>query len=313
MFTCSVDAKWALINQLSSRVGELYAEYVQRAEILRTRSFAPDLPGFQSSFYHPTQDGSWRRLHINTDWLNTLTPLSDDSGPSGSTSLVALLTGMEFDNSFERSDVSAPLGEATATVVADGMSRLGYSLNGGSMTSISDSLAQLPWDSSLFSQQGMLAGTHRFPAPESGPAILLHWSAVISGYAYRTDSAAYYLALSVLFLHAAMALCHVFHMSRQRIYCSAWGSLTGPVILASRSGTPQVANNVTDVLETMSSGLEQYRTLGTKVCIWTQPASVSPTTGQNLPRNITMLFGKETGEEIQAASYEDLQVAHVYG
>ncbi|MDI1491386.1 MAG: hypothetical protein OHK93_002595 [Ramalina farinacea] len=306
IFTCSIDARWALGNQLGSPVGDLDAEYVQRAEILRTRSFAPDLPGFQYNFL-PIKDGSWRRLQIDTDWLNTLTPLLDDSGTSGWTSLAALFTGMGLDNStgmiVDWSDVSAPLESAIAAVVADGMSRLGYSLNGGSLTHFSDSLAQLQWDDSLSSQQGMLAGTYQFPAPDPGPATQLHWSVVISGYAYRADSAAYYLALSVLFLHAAMALCHVFYMVWKKICCSAWGSLTGLVVLAARSGTPQVANDATGSLENTSSGIERYRTMGTKVRIRNQPAPISPTTDQTLQGNIRMLFG----EEIQAAGYEDLQ------
>ena len=303
IFTCSIDARWALGNQLGSPVGDLDAEYVQRAEILRTRSFAPDLPGYQYNFL-PIKDGSWRRLQIHTDWLNTLTPLLEDSGTSGWTSLAALFTGMGLDNGtgmiVEWSDVSAPLECAIATVVADGMSRLGYSLNGGSLTHFSDSLAQVQWDDSLSSQQGMLAGTYQFPAPDPGPATQLHWSVVISGYAYRADSVAYYLALSVLFLHAAMALCHVFYMLWKRICCSAWGSSTGLVVLAARSGTPQVASGATDVLENTSSGIERYRTMGTKVRIRTDKTP---------QENIKMLFGEET----QAAGYKDLQIDRLYG
>lgn len=307
LFTCSIDARWALGKNLGSPVGDLDAEYVQRAEILRTRSFAPDLPGFQYNFL-PIKDGSWRRLQIDMDWLNTLMPPLGNSSTPGWTSLAALFTDMGLDNStgmiFDWSDVGSPLESAIATVVADGMSRLGYSPNGGSLTHFSDSLVQLPWNNSLSSQRGMLAGSYQFPAPVSGPATQLHWSVVVSGYAYRADSVAYYLALSVLFLHAAMALCHVFYMLWKKVCCSAWGSLIGLVVLAARSGTSQVVNNPADVLENASSGIERYRTMSTKVRIRTQPAPLSPTTNQALQGNIKMLFGEET----QAAGYEDCRL-----
>lgn len=98
------------------------------------------------------------------------------------------------------------------------MSRQGYAANGGSSRHFSDVLDLLPWDNSASSQQELLAGTYLFPLP-AGTATRLHWSVVVGGYAYRADSVTYYLALTVLFMYAALALGHVAYMLWSRVCC----------------------------------------------------------------------------------------------
>lgn len=186
-FTCSIDARWAMGTYTGGPVGDIDADYVQTATIQNTRPF-PDIKGYQYNFL-PIDDGSWRRVQIDLDWLNTLTPPLGNS-TSGWTSLAALLTDIGMDKStgtiFDWVDVSSVLESIIATLVADGMSRQGYAANGGSSTHFSDALYQLPWYNTPSSQQSLLAGTYAFP-PSAGTATQLRWSVVVGGYAYRAD------------------------------------------------------------------------------------------------------------------------------
>ena len=304
-FTCSVDARWAMGIYSGGTVGDLDVDYVQTATIQNTRPF-PDLPGYQYNFL-PIDDGSWRRVQIDTDWLNTLTPTLGNS-TSGWTSLAALLTDMGMDNStgmiVDWDDVPSVLETVIATLVADGMSRQGYAANGGYSTHFSDALNLLPWDNSASSQQSLLAGTYAFPHPGS-TATQLHWSVVVGGYAYRADSLAYYLALTVLFLHAALALGHVAYILWRRVCCDAWDSFVGLIVLAAKSGMPG-ASGAVGVFENASAGIERYRTMSTPACV-----RVVPTSGVNAAshEDVKILFGNTA----LAAGYQMLEIDKTYG
>lgn len=290
-FTCSVDARWARSTYSGGPVGDVDADYIQTATIQNARPVTPDLTlGYQYNFL-PINDGTWRRLQIDLDWLNTLTPPLANS-TSGYTSLAALLTDMGMDNStgtiVDWIDLSSVLETVIATFVADGMSRQGYTSNGGSSTNFTDALNLLPWDNSASSQQSLLAGTYHFPPP-AGLATPLKWSVVVGGYAYRADSLAYYLALTVLFLHAALALGHVVYVLWTRVCCDAWDSFVGLIVLAARSGMPRAPGAV-DVFENTSVGIERYRTMGTQVRIRTLPTSNIASASQE---DVKIFFGDE--------------------
>lgn len=298
-FTCSVDARWAMGIYSGGPVGDVDADYVQTATIQNTRPY-PDLTGYQYNFL-PVDDGSWRRVQIDTDWLNALTPTLSNS-TSGWTSLAALLTGMGMDNStgeiIQWADVLSVLETVIAALVADGMSRQGYAANGGSSTQFSDALNLLPWDNSASSQQSLLAGMYAFPSPE-GTATQLHWSVVVGGYAYRADSLAYYLALTVLFLHAALALSHVSYILWRRVCCDAWDSFIGLLVLAAKSGA-------VDMFENASAGIERYRTMSTQVRIRASPTSGAGAANQE---DVKILFGDQT----LPAGYQTLEIDQTYG
>ena len=305
MLTCSVDARWATGTYSGEGVGDQDADYVQTATVKNSRPF-PDLSGYQYNFL-PVADGSWRRVEIDLGWLNTLTPPIGNS-TSGWTSLAALLTDMGMDNSTgiidDWYDVVPVLETIIATLVADGMSRQGYAANGGSSTHPSDALSLLPWDNSASSQHSILAGTYAFQPPV-GPATRLQWSVVVSGFAYRADSLAYYLALTVLFVHAALALGHVAYVLHTRVCCDAFDSFIGLVVLAAKSGMPKAFGAV-DVFENASAGIEQYRTMGTLVRIRALLTSGGTAAGQ---ANVKVVFGDTT----LPAGYRALETDTAYG
>ena len=306
--SCSVDARWAIGTYSGGPVGDLDVDYVQKATIQNTRPFAPDLPGYQYNFL-PIDDGSWRRVQIDVDWLNALTPALD-SNISNWTSLTALLAAMGVDNSTgvitDSGDISIMLESVVAALVADGMSRQGYADNGGSSVQITDALNLLPWDSSASSQQSILAGTYAFPPPP-GTATQLHWAVVVSGYAYRADSVAYYLALTVLFLHAVLALGHVVYVLWKRVCCDAWDSLVGLLVLTAQSGTLGAPGpGGSDVFKNASAGIRQQRTMSTPVRVRAFPAAGATTPSQE---DVKILFG----DQALSAGYLKLEDEKAYG
>ena len=305
VFTCSVDARWAMGVYEGGPIADGHNDYVQTATIKKTRP-VPVLTGPQYNFI-PINDSSWRRVQIDTDWLNILTPNFDAKTP-GWTSLAALLTNIGIDNStglvYSWYDMTAPLETVIATIVADGMSRQGYAANGGLSMEVLDRLEWLPWDDLASSRQSLLAGKYSFPRPP-GEATRLEWSVVVGGYAYRADSVAYYLALTVLFLHAALALGHVVYVLWTRVCFDAWDSFLGLLVLAAKSGIPETPRTI-GVFENASVGIQRYRTMSTEVCIRAKPSSSAATTGQE---DTKILFGDEKLE----AEYHPLKDGKTYG
>ena len=303
MFTCSVDARWAKAVYLGSGIADLDANYVQAATIQNTRPFSAHLPGFQFNFL-PINDGSWRRVQMDLDWLNILTPPLPSSAPDWN-SLAALFSDMGIDNStgliMNWFDIISSVEAVIATVVADGMSRQGYAANGGSLMHVSDALNLLSWDNSASSQGSILAGTYSFPVP-SGAATQLQWSVAVSGYAYKADSLAYYLALTVLFVHAALALSFVVYKLWTHIFNKAWDSFIELFLLAATS----CSSGPADIFENTSSGIERYRTMKTAVRIRALSASGATPATQN---DIKIFFGKEK----PGVDYRKLEIDKAYG
>lgn len=112
---------------------------------------------------------------------------------------------------------------------------------------------------------------------------------MIGGYAYSADSLAYYLALTILFLHAALALGHVFYVLRTRVCCDAWDSFVDVIVLAARSGTPS-ASGAVDVFENARAGIERYWTMATHLRIRALPVSGVASMSQT---DVKILFGGE--------------------
>ena len=175
-------------------MGDIDADYIQTAKIKNRRPFASELADYQYNF-HAIDDGSWRRVHMDIDWLYALTPFLGSS-TSGWTSLAAFLSGMGMDNSTDITidwwNVRSTPETIIATFVGDKMSRQGYNVNGGTSMLASDALYLMPWDISAPSQQSLVVGTFALPR-SARTATQLRWSVVVGGYAYKADSFASYL------------------------------------------------------------------------------------------------------------------------
>ena len=291
VYPCSVDARWAKSTYQGSNIALIGEVYSQTAQADHKRRFLPNHTGYDKNFL-PINDGSWRKVKITNDWLYVLTPPLSN-GTSGQTVLSNLLAKLRLDNStgevFMWSDLTSIIESITATVVADGMSRLGFTANAGPIKHISDSNHILPWNGTASNIRSVLGSNYVFQHP-AGPANGVKISIFVGGYAYSADSVAYYLALTVLLVHAAIAFSYMAYTLKTRECCNAWNSFLGLFILAATSEVSE-ASKIDEVLQKTSSGVEQYRTLKTAVRIRT--LNDSPTSPPSSENDIKLLFGKD--------------------
>ena len=334
LWTCSIDARWAGGTNQGGPVGFTDVEYVETATIQNTRS-PPDELGHSFNFL-PVNDSSWRRVRMDMDWLSTLTPsFSSNNSVSDWTSLSSLLHTIGLDNStgliVEWGDIGPTLEVVIAVLVANGLSRQGYSNNIGNPTQIDDGNNLLAWDDSLESRASILAGTYTFPLPSpigttaAPPTVTtqLKLSITVTGFAYSADSAAYYLALTVLFVHAALALGHMIYLLiTWRVFNDAWNSVVGLLLLAVVSGirVPGVSsssnssssnsnsNNSSSgagahqAFRNVGTGVEKYRTFSTRAYIRAVPSLEGASNGQAgaVEEDVALLFGEAMGKGLPA-------------
>ena len=292
LYSCSVDARWAKSTYRGSQIALIGSIYSQTAQTESNRRFQPTQTGYDDNFL-PINDGSWRKVQITDDWLKVLTPTLRNSSTS-QTVLTELLTKMRLDNStgevFEWADLTSILESVAAALVADGMSRLGFETNAGRSTHISDSEYILPWNETASNIRSVLESKFTFPRPAS-TATEVQISIFVAGYAYSADSAAYYLALTILFIHAAIAVGYLAYILKTRECCDVWDSFLGLFVLAATSEVSP-ASKINEVLQKTSSGVEHYRTLKTAVRIKAFNASSTPPLSSE--NDIKLLFGKES-------------------
>jgi hypothetical protein len=274
-FACSVDGRWALGNNINTNVEDdsYLSDSLQHGEVLSTVPLAP------GSRFLPLPDGTWSKVSMNLDWLNTLTPLLNSSDAEagnvpGWTSYAALLTEAGIDNSTALvaswRDIKPILEAALAVLVAEGMARVGFSANGGNMKMESDAgsilnISRANGDVTPDSLNSLLRddGNAVHPPKGVGPENLtkLHWGITISGYAYKADSLGYYLAIAVLFTHVLLALGHIVYSFYTQQSSDAWGSFEDLMALShSSQPDPQVLKNT-------SAGIECHSTIRRRVRI----------------------------------------------
>lgn len=323
VLTCSIDARWAMGDYQGGPITLIPWQYVQSAVMQSPNLFDADAAGDPSNH----DDPSWRPVQIDMDWLESLTPPLDKDITY--TSLAAILTAtnlVSLENSTnvqQLSHIVQPLVEiVVASLIADGMSRVGFAGLGQVGTQYLNSLSFLPKEPSESIWKAFMAGTYKFPRPATGSYTVLDWSVQVSGLAYP-ESNAYTLALVVLLLHAALALAHIAYVLRTRVFCSTWESFTSLVVLAAKSANKRAeSGEEADMSDTYSlfrnagSGIERYRTMKTEVRIRTKqrpgtnnPASVAASgTGQQ----VELLFDPDDGRLAQAG-FEKLEIGKVYG
>ena len=318
-------------------IGYTNVEYVQSATIRSTRS-PLDAAGHSFNFL-PIDDGTWRRVRMDLDWLGSLTPsLSTNNSAQDWTSLSALINNIGLDNStgliVEWESGIATLEVIVAALVTNGLSRQGYTANVGTPEHIPDRDHLVPWDSSPDAQTSIIAGTYAFPSPTPNAttanpvaATQLTLSITAAGYAYKADSAAYFLALTVLFAHAALALGHIIYLCIfSRITSEAWDSLVSLLLLAIVSGQRTLTASSSNSGASSSSSsqtfgnagawVERYKTFSTPAYVRAVPSRGSTSNGNgtnnvptgNVEEDVALVFGDALGNRLPA-----LKVREKYG
>lgn len=233
-YTCGIDARWVNGDASISNVAQNspVQEGVVTSKINLTGAF--EFPR-----YIPIDDGTWRQVSIDLDWLYTLTPLLNNSGSQpplqsreslGWTSLSEMLTTAGFDNSTGLVQSDTAWGEATpsmecliAILVAEGMARIGQTENGNNdiyfqnnegdvfmndgTTGVINSTMNAAWDSILLNDNKAI-----IPPPNVGDDNIYksNWTVTVTGFAYKRDGVSSWLAMSVLLLYSAFVLFHFF-------------------------------------------------------------------------------------------------------
>lgn len=245
---CSIDARW-------------YQSAIQgtgAAQSLTDTVYNPP------RIVTPERNGRWRQARLRSSWLNTLTPPLRNSSESHWNTLSSILTDAGLSNTtglLDNWDLAHEyIAAIVSTVVADGMSRIGFEKNGG------DGSYYMPWlDENIIKPNytghdldRILAGDFKLPPPEgvqngTSQGYALSWRVAISGLGYRADGTTYYIASAILLTHATIALAHIAWVIKTRQTSTAWNSLNHLVILALKTSPPGPA------LDGTSVGVMRYR------------------------------------------------------
>lgn len=294
LWTCSVDARWVY----GDNVGTGFNDHIKSSY-----SMYGALPNEFSDF--PFTKNT-RPLHgparMTADWLRTLTPFL---GPDYTT-LAALLDPLTMW--YERPVIfTDEVQSIVATVIADGMSRIGYSLNGGGYTIpayATKVIDRYDIDDSNFHDEVYKGKAVLGPPQRDGPfndtydynnSTKLTWKVSIGGYYYRADGAAKQFSLAVLLLHAAIALAYFAQRlwTRDRDSSDAWNSVPELLALAQNSQpTSQLANT--------SAGIHRGQTMARHArirCVERSADEKAAATDEYLGEQLQLLFDDHQEDE----------------
>ncbi len=238
IMTCSIDARWAPGKIISSGV----LVPVLDPEHLRAPS-EQDQPYHTAHGFLPKDDGSWQSISLSTEWLYALTPIIESKVGNRTTlttlfETIGLING---SNGFPNIDlVYSVAANAIATLVTDGISRIGLHLQANNPT-ISACYIN-PEDYSAFFSGNQDNPSYTYPPPvgaSDANQTQMRWYMTISGLSYKADSSASQLALLLLFTYTAMVLAHTVWVIWTGFSTEAWQDMTELVILAKDSPPAQ--------------------------------------------------------------------------
>ena len=234
--TCSVDARWIWNDNVGLDFDYDFPSRYHVEGAWPDTSNGSDFPWID---HRIPEHGP---VAMDADWLQTLTPSVDPSRPGFST-LASILHAMDVDGPFTAIFAIVPEIESViATIVADGMSRVGYGINGGSETlagfqgRVTERYG-IDMDSGTDFAQDLYKGKAYLPPPPGyeSNSTLLRWDIHLSGYGYQVSDVAYTLALTLFFVYSALALAHVAYRIKTKRVSSAWEDFLELLMLAQNS------------------------------------------------------------------------------
>jgi hypothetical protein len=255
LFACSIDARWAMGSNVGSNLVGDNDRMLNYGSLKAKRKPGADLASDPLNSFLPIEGPYWRTVSIDSAWLSTLVPhIPHDSGTKWTT-LAQAFTVAGFDNSTgivsgNWTTLGSTIETTIATVVVDGMSRVGLSTNGGNMHDVMNRYDWIHWinDTAIQGTGGdnlnRLLRNQDVILPPTGVEVTtnttkLHWSVTIAGLAYGANSLPYYLALSVLLLHTFIASLQMIHMLGTRRSSDAWQSFEEMLVLSQNSRPPR--------------------------------------------------------------------------
>ena len=310
VFSCSIDARWAQSSNVGSGL-PLTDNMVVYGALKSTKEpydHPSGLTGTTSSFL-PVEGPEWRFASMDKGWLEALTPVLAGNRSSGWTTAAAMLAYAGFDNSTGIitgwPTPQHTLETTIASIIVDGMSRIGLSDNGGNMHHVMPD--RYEWmrfspekDTNGDSYFDKMLWNETIVLPPKGfdenELTKLHWSATVSGLAYKANSVSTYLALAVLFAHAAIALCHILYMLITRRSSEAWDCIEELLVLAQLSRPSK-----SDRLQQTSGGIYRGQTFRTKTRIISMSAEGIAADEES----VQLVFDPTSAQEASAQSIQD--------
>lgn len=292
--------------------------YWDGAESYNASVFANGYEWPESGFQFPAfENTDWSVIRLGSDWLKSLTPNLEDAD-TGYTSLSTILQTLGVDNSTglisQWTDIQVMIEAAVAAIVADGLSYSGYLENQGAFSNVTriefgTSTDFLPLGLKMTSKDlyDLLAGKFDVPAPVGSSKLnitTMQWNLTISGLAYSANSVAYYLSLTVLFAHAALAIAHTAWLLRLQKISEAWESFIDFFALVMNSAP-------TNELSNTSNGISDPRALKKSVMvreIHPRAAGIGSTTTHS---SIQVVVEANSTRPIPQA-YIEIQVGRAY-
>lgn len=232
---CSVDARWADGENTvtASQADWAWAGYrVPMQSTVSNRREPYDNYGGLRLFL-PIEDGSWRRVAINTEWADALTPSLPDRDTS---TLGAILEDKIQSFIGEQTLLKDSLGNETSAlvpmvehflsvVVVDGMSRVGSHLQ-PELSTIQEALARIPYN--MFSKNGNHTDI-QFPVGPDSTVLTLQTE--IDGIGYSIRGGTGYFAIVIMLLYMFVVFAHITTVLIFNISSSAWDNLVAIMAL----------------------------------------------------------------------------------
>jgi hypothetical protein len=202
------------------------------------------------------------------DWLQSLTPAveSDMAGRTTLASIIEQTKSLYAANGDSKTDRFITISSMVASLVVDGLSRIGYGENHENELDVQQSCvgedSSCPWHWGRNERSEIWDAILRNKAQlqpddahrrESGRDYT--WYATVAGYGMKASSTAYYLAFAVLYIYLFLVLFHVAYVVCKGHAGHSWSSLTDLLVLCRTSPAPQ------HVLKNTSAGVRARSTM----------------------------------------------------
>lgn len=241
--TCSIDARWTR--------GTIFGSSLPLTDnMVFFGSIASSAARANNVDLAPVSGPDWRFAQLDQTWLNALLPLlggMNSTRDRGWTTAASMFAYAGLDNSTGMvagwPTLCHTLESTIATLIVDGMSRIGLADNGGNIHQVQDRYKWMRWLPSKVSEPGsyfdrLLDGKTIVLPPNTtaGAATTrMHWDVTVSGLAYKASSTAIYLAIAVMFSCTIIGALHSAHMLITRRSSEAWDSIEEMIVLSQLS------------------------------------------------------------------------------
>lgn len=247
--TCTIDARWAPGEIVSN--GPL-VPVLDRAHLRSPSS------GYEAAGFLPKDDGSWNLTTIDLEWLHILAPVIELNGKNRSTlttlfEVIGLINGTyRIRNAEDLDRVYSTAASAIATLIVDGMSRIGVDSQVGNPVIETSRIDRSNYKS--FFSGNPKNPSYTYPPPPGVSAknqTKLTWYVTIPGLSYKADSTAANLSLALLFTYTLMVLLHMGWTLATGYSSKAWKSPEELIVLAKNSppqaGQGSLANTCSSI------------------------------------------------------------------